>query len=237
MTTLCRRIGWIGLLLSVAQAAAATESPAIHASMQRDIVLVRHGHYAPDPAADPELGPGLSTLGIAQAELLGSQLAIMPRFDAMLVSPMQRAQDTASVLAQSLDQMPRERIAALAECTPPSRDPHATEGVSEVEQQACAQRLDALFAEHFIPAKGAPRRELIVAHGNVIRYLLMRALAADPKTWLLWSVGHTSLSTIRIEADGRMRVLGAGDRGHLPARLQTGAAGDADYELRLPTAK
>ena len=82
MTTLCRRIGWIGLLLSVAQAAAATESPAIHASMQRDIVLVRHGHYAPDPAADPELGPGLSTLGIAQAELLGSQLAIMPRFAA-----------------------------------------------------------------------------------------------------------------------------------------------------------
>ncbi len=32
----------------------------------RTIVLVRHGHYAPDPSADAKLGPALTSLGIAR---------------------------------------------------------------------------------------------------------------------------------------------------------------------------
>jgi serine/threonine-protein phosphatase PGAM5 len=77
----------------------------------------------------------------------------------------------------------------------------------------------------------------MVCHGNVIRYLLTRALDGDRKRWLAWSVGHTSLTTIRIEADGSIRVLGAGDRGHLPARLHSGAFGDAEPSLTVSGAR
>ena len=41
----------------------------------RTIVLVRHGHYAADPAADPKLGPGLTPFGVTQARQVGARVA------------------------------------------------------------------------------------------------------------------------------------------------------------------
>mgnify|MGYP006137258167 CR=1 FL=1 len=38
---------------------------------------------------------------------------------------------------------------------------------------------------------------------------------------------------IRIDADGRMKVLSVGDVGHLPPNLQTGATGDGERSLSL----
>src|SRR5687767_1158463 len=66
------------LLSLVAGAAIAvdTASPA-----PRTVVLVRHGNYVPDPAADARLGPGLSPLGVAQAHLVGARLSAQGRFD------------------------------------------------------------------------------------------------------------------------------------------------------------
>lgn len=217
-------------LLSFASAACAEPVPAA-----RILVLARHGHYEADPAADPKLGPGLSALGIAQAQLLGARLAGLPdRFDAILASPLTRAQETARVIADDLPGVPMSTIADLAECTPPTRRPQAVAGVPAEALKACADQLDRLFTEHFKPATGAPRRELLVCHGNVIRYLTTKAIGVDSGAWLDLSVGHTSLTTIRIEADGSMRLVGSGDIGHIPANLQTGALGDPERKLAVP---
>jgi len=223
----------IGLLLLIVTmgmpARAAEPAPAA-----RIIVLVRHGHYAPDPSADARLGPGLTPLGIAQAKLAAARLAGLPeRFDQVWVSPLRRARETASVIASDLDAPAAVVAAALEECTPPSwREAELPDEPAEV-RDACAKRLDQWFAERFQPAAGATRRELMVCHGNVIRYLITKALRVDSKAWLEMSVGHVSLTTIRIEADGRLKLIAAGDVGHVPPGLSTGASGDPERSLSL----
>jgi serine/threonine-protein phosphatase PGAM5 len=99
---------------------------------------------------------------------------------------------------------------------------------------ACARTLDRVFEARFKPAQGAARRELWVCHGNVIRYLTTKALHVDPRAWLMMSVGHTSLTTVRIAADGSMQVIAVGDVGHLPPSLHTGTIADAERTLTVP---
>jgi len=225
-------------LILFAQIAVPTVVVAAEAPAVRILVLARHGHYEADANADPKLGPGLSPLGIAQVQLLGARLAGLPvPFDQMLVSPLTRAQETARVIAADLPRVNRVDVPELAECMPPTRGLEAVAGIPIDEQKVCAARLDKLFAEHFRPASGHERRELLVCHGNVIRYLITKALGVDTKAWLALSVGHTSLTTIRVEADGSFGVIAAGDVGHLPPNLLTGALGDAERKLAVPAAK
>lgn len=201
----------------------------------RTIVLVRHGHYLPDPAADEKLGPALSVLGVAQARLVGARLAGLPGgFERVLVSPMTRAQQTAKVIADDLGAGALTTVEDLAECTPPTRRTEITAQLKEEDLNACAKQFDRLFAAYFKPADGKPQQELMVCHGNVTRYLVTRALGVDTEAWLEMSFGHVSMTTIRIEADGSMKLIAAGDVGHVPPNLRTGATGDPERSLAVP---
>ena len=75
---------------------------------------------------------------------------------------------------------------------------------------------------------------MLVAHGNVIRYLVTKALGVDTTAWLEMSVHHASLTVIRVEPDGRFKVIAVGDSGHLPPSLMTGATGDPERNLEVP---
>lgn len=223
-------LGLILLFLPVIPQAAETPAPAA-----RTIVLVRHGHYSPDPAADEHLGPGLSPLGVAQAHLVGARLAALPtRFDALHVSPMQRARDTAATIAADFPGRRFEVLDDLAECTPPTRRTEVTKDEKPSDLIACKAQLDKLFSGHFRPAAGAEQAELLVCHGNVIRYLVTRALGVDSAAWLEMSVGHASITRIRIEADGSFKIISVGDVGHLPPNLLSGASGDGERSLAIP---
>lgn len=162
-------------------------------------------------------------------------MAGMPgAFDALLSSPMTRAHETARVIDADLPGVAVEIEPELAECTPATRRKEIIAGEKPDELAACAAKLDALFARRFVPAEGNERREIFVCHGNVIRYLVTRALGVDPEAWLEMSVGHASLTQIRVEADGRFKVISVGDVGHLPPNLQTGATGMTDKDLIPP---
>ena len=220
------------LLVAVDSARAAdAQAPA-----ERTIVLVRHGNYVPDPKIDDKIGPPLSPLGMAQAALAGARLRAMPGgFDGMYVSPMQRARDTAAIIGASFPGRHFEVVDDLAECTPPTWRTEVMKDVSPKELAACAAALDRDFARFFKPAVGRPQRDLLVCHGNVIRYLVTRALRVDTKAWLEMSVGHASLTVIRVQPDGRMKVIAVGDVGHIPPNLQSGATGDPeDRGLAVP---
>lgn len=200
----------------------------------RILVLVRHGHYLPDPEADQKLGPGLSDLGVAQARLAGGRLAGEGRFDRILASPLTRAQQTARVIVDDLHAAPAVTEADLAECTPTTRRAAVNDTVSAEERAACSAQIDRVFEKYFVPATGAPQRELLVCHGNVIRYLVTRALGVDREAWLEMSLGHTSLTTVRIDPNGSMQVIGAGDTGHLASNLRTGTSADGERSLAVP---
>ncbi|OOG61592.1 hypothetical protein B0E46_16680 [Rhodanobacter sp. B04] len=201
----------------------------------RTIVLVRHGYYVPDPALGDPPGPHLAPIGVAQAQLVGARLAGLPiRFDAMYVSPLQRARDTAAIIAGDFPGRHFEVVDDLAECTPPTRRTEIMAREKPKDLAACTARLDRVFDRYFKPAMGGERTELFVCHGNVIRYLVTRALGVDTKAWLEMSVGNASITRIRIEADGRFKVIAVGDVGHLPPSMLTGATGDGERSLAIP---
>ncbi len=211
---------------------AAAQSPP---TSPHTLYLIRHGAYVADRNADPQLGPGITPLGVAQARLIAARLsAAGVSFDSMTSSTLQRARDTAAVMHETLSNVPVAQSALLSECTPPQYETAADEVARE--RAACAKQLDQAFAEFFTPAKGAKRNDILVAHGNVIRYLVVKALKVDPRAWLGMSVPHASLTVIQVQPDGSARVLAVGDSGHIPSPLLSW--GDAnDRQLVVPAGR
>ncbi len=218
------------LLLLVSGAVEAVDSPVL-APAARTIVLVRHGNYLADASVDEKIGPPLSVLGVAQAHLAGARLGAMPqKFDGLYVSPMQRARDTAATIEEDLAGKRFTVLDDLRECTPPTRRKKIMDQETPEDLAACQAQLDRVFAKYFVPAAGASQADLFVCHGNVIRYLITRALHVDSAAWLEMSIGHASITTIQIKADGSMQVIAVGDVGHLPANLQSGTSANTESE-------
>ncbi|MBB5206854.1 histidine phosphatase family protein [Chiayiivirga flava] len=231
---LLRRIAVLAVALVATNIGARDITAKDAAPALREIILVRHGHYAADPSIDARIGPGLSPLGVAQAHLVGARIhADVPRIDGLHVSPMQRARDTAASIGALFPERSFEVLPDLAECTPPTRRKDITAQESPESLAACKAQLDRLFERHFATPGPAGRTDLFVCHGNVIRYLVMRALGVDSEAWLELSIGHASVTRIRVEADGRYKVIAVGDVGHLPTHLRTGASGDPERDLAV----
>jgi serine/threonine-protein phosphatase PGAM5 len=227
-----RLLPWLCLVLLIAPLHAAD----VAAPAARTIVLVRHGYYLPDAKADPKLGPQLAPLGVAQAHLAGARLAGLPtRFDAMYVSPVQRARDTAALIGEDFPARRFEVVDDLAECTPPTRRAAIMAKEKPADLAACKAQFDRLFARYFKPASGHEQTDLMVCHGNVIRNMVVRAMGVDPQAWLEMSVGNASITRIRVEADGSFKVISVGDVGHIPPGLRTGASGDPERSLAIPS--
>ena len=220
------------LLVSLLVCALAIGLRAATPDYEHTIYLVRHGSYNPDPKIDPEVGPGLNALGIAQARLVAARLRGLPfHFNSITSSTMTRARETAAIIHESLNEVMFGGSARFSECTPPAFRKFPDEPPES--QASCAQRLDDAFAVLFVPARTATRNDLVVAHGNVIRYFVMKALKADTRSWIGMSIAHASITIIRISADGSMKVLAVGDAGHIPPNLQSWG-GDTDPQLVAP---
>lgn len=198
----------------------------------RTLYLIRHGSYVPDDKADPAVGPGLTALGIAQARLIGARLGGIPvHFNSITSSTMTRARETAAVLHESLPDVPLSQNPLLSECGPQTwRDRSST---PTPENLQCQSRIDEAFKTFFTPATKADENNIIVAHGNVIRYMATKALGVDTRSWLSMSIAHTSLTIVKVRPDGSMSVIAVGDIGHLPPNMQSWGT-DADPQLTMP---
>jgi serine/threonine-protein phosphatase PGAM5 len=216
------------VMLESAQAATAASAQAPAA---RTLYLVRHGAYDTDSTQRTPDGPGLVSLGIAQSRLTAARLHALPQIPKVIVaSTMRRARETAAVIHETLPEVQLGLADALRECTPPAigntRIPADT-------TLACQQQLDAAFANFFVPAVGVPETDVLVCHGNVIRYFVMKALGVDATHWLQMTVGNASVTVIRVDPNGILQVLSVGDVGHLPPNLQSGY-GERDPHLIVP---
>jgi serine/threonine-protein phosphatase PGAM5 len=177
----------------------------------------------------------LTPLGISQARLIAARLSGSGvSFDSMTSSTLLRARETAAVVHETLANVPLGQSPLISECTPPVFE--VAEDAVARERAECAKQLDQAFAEFFTVAKGAGRSDILVAHGNVIRYLVVKALKVDPRAWLGMSVAHASLTVIQVQPDGSMKVLAVGDSGHIPSPLLSW--GDAnDRQLVVPATR
>lgn len=194
----------------------------------RTIYLVRHGFYDIKDDADPDVGKALVPLGVAQARLVGARLRALPvEIDALYTSTMTRARQTASVIHDEFPHLDLQKTRILRECTPTTWREDIMESLESGEAAECEVQLEKAFKEFFVSSPNEDRHEVLVCHGNVIRYLVTRVQGVDPHSWLQMSVGNCSITMIRINADGSFKILTVGDVGHLPPNMQTGLFNDA----------
>jgi len=186
------------------------------------IYMVRHGIYDRDTSAtDDRVSNGLNALGHEQARLAGERLAKLPvKFDRLISSEFLRAAQTADDIGRLLKMTPT-RDALLNECTPTSASASIMAAEKPADVAACDSSRVAAWDRYFVPSPERDTYDVLVCHGNVIRWTLMRALGADTKYWSNQDSGNASLSIFTVRPDGSIRVAMYSDVGHLPLADQT----------------
>jgi serine/threonine-protein phosphatase PGAM5 len=226
-----RREGWgiaVALALCagafIASAGAASQAATAESETTpgtRTIYLVRHGEYDEDDPRDPTIGRGLNERGREQSRLTGERFARMAaRVDRVRSSTMTRARETAEIIGRLAGGLTPEPFADLSECTPPTRRADVMARYRAGEVDSCGRRLDRDWNEIFRPAAGRDSVEVVVCHGNVIRYFACLAMGANPDAWLGMATANCAVTAIQIRPDGTPRLLSYGDVGHLPPELQ-----------------
>ncbi len=224
----------LGVLAGVVLAAMTLPPAAIAEPGPRTLYLVRHGYYDYEDEREPDVGKALVPLGVAQARLVSGRLRSIPVEMTMLYSStMTRARQTAAVIHEDFPGLEWVKSRKLRECTPTTRRKDIMEREDAADVEACERQLESAFEEFFVPSPEGERRDIVVCHGNVIRYFVTRALGVDPEAWLGMSLGNCSLTVIRINADGTMKLLAIGDVGHIPPNLQSGLD-HSDRTLAIP---
>ena len=201
----------------------------------RTIYLIRHGEYDIEDASDPFVGKALVPLGVAQARLVGARLSGMPvDFTSLSSSTMTRARQTALVIGEEFPELQLESSGLISECTPPTWRKDVMEDETAKDLAACTKQLEEAFPIFFAPSPEADRHDIVVCHGNVIRYFVTKVLKVDTEAWLGMSIANCSLTVITVKADGSMKLLSFSDSGHIPPNLSTRTAPGGPVDLKVP---
>lgn len=193
--------------------------------MSHFLYLVRHGEQQDAEHGLPD-GP-LSAKGRKQAKAIASRLARVP-FDTVWHSPLQRAAETASVIAKSVKDLEPKPSALLMDCVPsgPSPDmPAAFEpfygGVTEEEIDAGKAQMADAVAEWLTPAR-EERHELLITHNFVIAWFVREVFGAADWRWMGLNQANCGLTIIRVRSAKPPVLITHNDLGHLSAELRTG---------------
>lgn len=206
----------------------------------RTIYLIRHGYYDEADTRDEYVGKGLTPLGIAQARLLAARLKAMPvKFTSLISSTMTRARQTAMIINQDFPELELKQNELISECTPPTWRNDVMAEEDSVEVSECVDNIEKAFQEYFIPSPDEnDRNDIIVCHGNVIRYFVTKILKVDSMSWLQMSITNCSLTIVRIMPDGTTKLDAFSDYGHIPENMRTFTGGNnEEKELVVPAIK
>ena len=197
-------------------------------SGSRTIYLIRHGEYNSEDERDPDVGKELVPLGIAQTRLLSSRLKSMGvEFNSLTSSTMTRARQTAMLINEDFPWLELKQSKLIRECTPPTWREDIMADEYETDLNECVKNLETAFKEFFIPSPDeGEKHDIIVCHGNVIRYFVTKVLKVDTMSWLQMSITNCSLTIIRIMPDGTMKLDAFSDYGHIPENMRTYTGGE-----------
>lgn len=210
------------------------------------IYLVRHAQR--EPVAGPDsYGPGLTLLGWKQAHLTARRLASL-KIDVIYTSSLRRTMETARIIALEFESIPIRPSALLWECIPaipeyaldwhrahPNADTDKVKVPVEVKpwvglwgEETSLKEIEEGFEQahtawekYFTPVRGKDRHEIIVCHGNLMRYFVMRALMVPPEAWQNTDIYNCGISEIVVNGDGKIMLLSHNDNGHLPNEMKT----------------
>ena len=195
----------------------------------RFVYLIRHGFYDRVDSLDDRTANGLSPLGREQARLLGARLAALPvKFGRFVSSDLHRAIETADEIGAIIGRT-AERDSLLAECTAPSSRPGVNEANNPGDLAACQATMEAAWAKYFTPSPDGDAHDVLICHGNVIRWFVNRALGNDTRHWTSLDIGNASLTIVGVRPDGGTWLVIYSDVGHLPVAKQTWAGRGAGW--------
>ena len=219
----CFTIAIITLLFTISFSNVFCQAPAPGNVGTRTLYLIRHGQYDHEDKRDPDVGKNLVSLGIAQSRLVAARLKSLPvHMTSLLSSTMTRARQTAMIINESFPELELQQSRIIRECTPPTWREDIMDREDPENMQECEDQLEESFSEYFIPSPDSDdRHDIIVCHGNVIRYFVTKVLKVDTKSWLQMTTGNCGLTIIRIKSNGTMRLVTFNDMAHIPQNLQT----------------
>jgi len=197
-----------------------------------ELVLVRHAEPVRTPAGSVTgpADPGLTPLGLEQAERLAAWLASEP-IDVVLSSPMRRARETAEPIAAALG-IDVEIVDGLIEYDSTSADYIPTEELQATNDPRWLAMVEGRWEElgadpaHVFKARVAlcvdeivdrfpGRRVVAVCHGGVVNCALASILEIDRYLW--FEPYYTSISRVIASRSGVRSVVSLNERAHLEA--------------------
>jgi len=207
----------------------------------RILVLVRHGQYNQEGKTDEE--NYLTQLGRRQADVTGQRLALLyarylkktdetgkevtdKKNFKLVKSSMTRATETANIILEHLPgDIQHSSCDLIREGPPCPPEPPITSWNPEPHEfYQEGARIEAAFRKYFHRAEPSQEKtsvEVLVCHGNVIRYFVCRALQLDPRAWLRMGVHNGSITVLVIKPSGRVSLLELGGAGHFQPDLLT----------------
>lgn len=189
-------------------------------SASRVLFLVRHGQYLVEKTKEED--KHLTCLGQEQLDLTGKRLDELGIcFDRLVASTMTRAQESANLVHKRLKPGLQIENDCLLEEGAPVRPEPPSENWNPPDEQFAEDgpRIEAAFKKYFHrapPHQQNDSHEIIVCHGNVIRYFVCRALQLPPEAWLRIGLNHGSITTITIRPNGRVVLNSLGVTGFMP---------------------
>ncbi len=188
----------------------------------RVLYLVRHAQHDQDNPAGSELGGGLTPLGIRQAELTAKMLAQKP-ISSVHCSSLNRAEETARIIVREFPHLVIQPTDLLWECIPSMTSKLKVEMPNYTAQNVAQdrQRAEVAFRKYFKEAKRVDKHDVIVCHGNIIRYFVSIILRAEQDSWMRLDLCNCGVTQVVVRSEGDIAVMCHNDWSHLPKELRT----------------
>lgn len=213
---------------------------------QRHLYVVRHGQRLPGNG-DDRLGLGITDIGKIQAERTAERLSMIP-INSIYYSTLRRASETAKIIATKSPKAPLHGSQLLWECIPylpPDFIAWYRANQGRIDQNSVTTPLQmapwlALWTAdtpwevvergfeqaqqawtHFFRPAREERHEVLVCHGNILRYFMVRALKAPLETWINTDINNCGISEFTIHSGGDVALVSHNDTGHLPVPIRT----------------
>ena len=137
-------------------------------------------------------------------------------------SAMTRARQTAALIAPRFPDLELQIHRDIRECTMTTRRADIMAELEPGEAEECEEKLEGAWRRIFRTASGdADEFDIVVCHGNVIRWFVTRVLGVDPHAWLGMSIANCSLTVVQVRADGSTKLIAFADSGHIPYEMTT----------------
>jgi serine/threonine-protein phosphatase PGAM5 len=190
---------------------------------KRILYLIRHGEYeVSTPEAKAPDGP-LTEKGRAQAKLTAQRLKNLP-IHAVYFSNLQRAMETGNYIAPLFPKLNPCTFPILRECLP-CLPVHIEERVVATRKKSInygIEKARQAFKTFFkVPEGNKDSCEVIVSHGNLIRYFLAKTIHAPCESWVHIKINHASISEVHISQAGFQKLVRLNDTAHFPDHLRS----------------